>query len=228
MSILYFYAPSACSLSGQIVLEWLAQPYELCRADAKIRQTPAYRRVNPLGKVPAMLVDGHPLAENSAILTHLAERKPGLLPPHGTWQRDCANMWLSYIGTTLHPAFGPIFNAGRYLPYPSTHAALAEQARARVKAELAYVNRCLGQGSGWLVGQRPTAADAYMYAISRWGKKHVDIPRTMPHLHRHQLLMERDPAVVFALAIERGETAKSPGGAFLGHVNLEKRAVSAA
>ena len=228
MSMLYFYAPGACSLSGQIVLEWLGQPYELCRADAKVRQTPAFRRVNPLGKVPALLVDGRPLAENSAILTHLAEHKPGIMPPHGTWQRDRVNMWLSYIGTTLHPAFGPILHPARYTPYPAMHAALADAARGRVKAELAHVNRCLGQASGWLQGQRPTAADAYLYAISRWGKKQVDIARTLPHLHRHQRMMERDSAVIFALAIESGENAKSSSGAYRGHANLEKHATSAA
>ncbi len=228
MSTLYFYSPGTCSLSGQIVLEWLGQPYTLCRADAKVRQTPAYRRVNPLGKVPAIFVDGRPLAENSAILTHLAERKSGIMPRHGTWQRDRANMWLSYIGTTLHPAFGPLFVPGRYTPYTRMHAALGDSARARVKAELAYVNRCLGQGSGWLQGQRPTAADAYLYAISRWGKKFVDMAKTLPHLHRHQGMMERDPAVIFALAIEGGEDAKSPSGGFVGHVDLEKHTMSAA
>lgn len=228
MSTLYFYSQGACSLSGQIVLEWLGQPYELCRADAKVRQTPAYRRIHPLGKVPAMLVRGRALSENSAILTHLAERRAGILPPHGTWQRDRANMWLSYIGTTLHAAFGPVFGPGRFSAYPSMHGAIHESARGRIKAELSYVNHCLKQGSGWLVGQRATAADAYLYAISRWGKKYVDIPHALAHLHRHQQMMERDPAVAFAVAIERGEDAKSPSGAFRGHANLEKHAVSAA
>lgn len=221
MSTVFFYSPGACSLSGQIVLEWLGQPYRLCRVDARLRQTPAFRRVNPLGKVPALLVDGHVLAENSAILTHLAERRSGLLPPHATPPRDRANQWLSYIGTTLHTAFSPTFGAQRYVDYPFMEAAVVESARRRVKAELAHVNRCLGEGSGWLVGQQATAADAYLYAISRWGKKLVDIPQVWPHLHRHQRMMEADPAVIFALATEKGDTARSPSGGCEGHVTLE-------
>jgi hypothetical protein len=53
----------------------------------------------------------------------------------------------------------------------------------------------------------------------RWAK-FVDLAREYPRIAAWQPRVERDPAVRFALGIEREEKPTSPSGAFLGQVTL--------
>jgi glutathione S-transferase len=218
METLYFYSVGSCSLGGMIVLEWLGQPYRLCRVDRTLRRTPAYLKINPLGKVPAMRVGDEALTENAAILTHLAERRPGLLPPHGTTARDRANVWLSYLGTTFHTRYYPIVAPQLFSPYESMHPALRETARDRLRQELAHVNRAIGE-RGFVVGGTMTVCDPYLFGMARW-MKFVDMPREYPHIAAWQARMERDEGVRAALAIEQDASPGGARGALLGHVDL--------
>ncbi|HET6343566.1 MAG TPA: glutathione S-transferase N-terminal domain-containing protein [Myxococcota bacterium] len=218
METTYFYGPGTCALGGIIALEWLGAPYRLCRIDRETRRSSLYRRVHPQAKVPALQAAGRTLIENGAILTHLAERKPGLLPPHGTAGRDAANAWLFYLSSGLHAAYFPYFTPQRYAPYESLHPLIKETAMGRVRQELAYVDEAVGR-YGYLTGPSKNLCDAYMFGMVRWAK-FVDLPREYPRLAAWKERMESDPAVPFALATEREEKATSPSGAYGGHVTL--------
>ena len=74
MLTLYF-TPGACSMAAHIVLEESGENYEAKKVDLAggEQRTEAYLKINPLGRVPALLLDnGEPLAENTAILPFLA------------------------------------------------------------------------------------------------------------------------------------------------------------
>ena len=65
------------------MLEELGQPYETVVLDyATTMKAPAYLAINPMGKVPAVVHDGHVVTEVAAICTYLADAFPeaGLLP----------------------------------------------------------------------------------------------------------------------------------------------------
>ena len=72
-----YYAPGACSIAAHIVLEESGEEYEAKKVDlvGGEQRTEAYLKINPLGRVPALLLDnGEPLAENTAILPFLGKR----------------------------------------------------------------------------------------------------------------------------------------------------------
>ncbi|HHV67535.1 MAG TPA: glutathione S-transferase family protein, partial [Ochrobactrum intermedium] len=72
----------------------------------------------------------------------------------------------------------------------------------------------------FLVADRPTLADALLVGVARWRDFHqvADAAR-WPKLAAVRSRIEADPAVIHAMALERGEA--SPGdGAFQGHVGL--------
>jgi hypothetical protein len=63
-----YYAPGACSIAAHIVLEEGGEEYEAKKVDlvGGEQRTAAYLKINPLGRVPALLLDnGEPLAENT-------------------------------------------------------------------------------------------------------------------------------------------------------------------
>lgn len=217
-----FYSQGACSLGPFVVLEWVAEPYRICRVERAERPTERYKRINPLGAVPALKVDGRVIVENAAVLAHLAARKPelGLLAPAGTALGDRHNFWLSYLGTTFHPAFYPFFAVQRYASEESHHADVKATAQKQIRGVFQYVDEAL-RGNAWLGGEQRSALDAYLYAMSRWGKKMFDLPNDFPEIARHQTAMEAEPAVQYVLDIEQQRPAISPSGAMVGTVPLD-------
>src|SRR6266446_8283617 len=68
---------NAGSLAVQIVLEEIGAPYELIWVGRTAAELEALRRVNPAGKVPALVLpDGTPVFESAAILIHLTNAHP--------------------------------------------------------------------------------------------------------------------------------------------------------
>jgi len=204
-----------------VLFEWLALPYRLCRVERELRASEAFHRINPLGKVPALSFDHRQLTENSCILQHLAQQKPEakLAPAAGTPSWDEMNRWLSYLASGFHASFYPFFAPSRYVQDPALYPKIKEAALEQVSKQLDYVNRHLEKHE-WVLGEAKSLLDPYLYALSRWAKPLFALTDTHPHLHRHQINMEGDTAVQFALAIEKGEEPPSPSGAFKGHVQL--------
>jgi glutathione S-transferase len=82
-------------------------PHERVVVDLAAGQqnSPEYRAINPMGKVPA-LVDGDVIVtETAAICAYLADRFPhkGLAPSHTAPERGRYYRYLFFPGTTLEP-----------------------------------------------------------------------------------------------------------------------------
>lgn len=72
----------------------------------------------------------------------------------------------------------------------------------------------------FLLGDRPTLADAVFIGVARWALYHQAIdPADYPGVTALRERLEQDPAVRFATAIEQGEAARG-SGALVGHVPL--------
>jgi len=233
MEPVLFYGNHAASSFGSIVaLEWLGQPYRLCRINLpQEAQSEIYTKLNPARKVPLLLLEnGTRLSESAAILQHLAWRDPGkgLTYAQGTPQYDHLNQVLAFVNTDYWSSFAPAFKAfdmdltGE--KNPPLQAMLRDFGRDEIAKAHAALEVMMGERE-WLAGDRRTIADAYFAGIARWvpflastGAKTVD-QRDYPRLHRHVQKLEADPAVVFAHAIEEEQPANSAGG-FKGHVSL--------
>jgi glutathione S-transferase len=79
-----YHFPGGCSRVTMTALEAAGAEYEDQMVDliAGEHLKPAYRTINPHGKIPALLIDGHLLTENAAILNWIDLTWPdaGLLP----------------------------------------------------------------------------------------------------------------------------------------------------
>src|SRR6266852_1974530 len=74
-----YYSPGACSLIVHCLLEEMGSPFEARRVDlaAKEHHGEAYRRINPKGKVPALVTAEGTLTESMAIIEHICDRQVG-------------------------------------------------------------------------------------------------------------------------------------------------------
>lgn len=196
-----YYTPGACSLAVHIVLREAGLPFELEKVDLATKKTEHgadFLAVNAKGYVPALgLDDGQVLTEDQVILQYLADRKPeaGLAPPFGTMERYRLMEWLGFIASEVHKGFGPLWN-------PSTPDATRENALALLGRRFDYLAGRLEAGGPWLLGDRYTVADAYLYTVLRWCDLHkVDLAR-WPGLTEYRARVAGRPAVREAVQAE--------------------------
>lgn len=113
-----YHSPGACSQVCVFALEQARLPYQLKLVDlqANEQSSPAYAAVSPLGKVPALVVDGEVLFENAAIQTYIAHLRPQaeLFPLNPTpLELGKRQAGLSFCGGNLHPIVRGLANPQR-------------------------------------------------------------------------------------------------------------------
>ncbi len=232
--VLFYGVPEGSSFGSIVALEWLGQPYRLCRLtipdDA---QGDIYPLANPVRKVPALLLEnGARMSESAAILQHIAARDLNrkLTFAQGTSEYDHLNQVLAFLNSDFMGSFAPAFEAFdmdlKGEKNPPVQEMLRKLGGKNVAKAHADLETMMGDNE-WLAGDSRTIADAYFTGIARWapflastGAKTVD-QRDYPRLHRLIEKLEADPAVIFAHAIEDEKPATTSGG-FLGHVTLEE------
>jgi glutathione S-transferase len=162
-----YYSPGACSLASHIVLNEIDADFAIEQVDTATQKTASgtdYGQINPKGVVPAMEIEnGEILTEGPAILQWIAEQKPAanLTAKAGTLARTRVQEHLNYIGTELHKAFSPLFS--------STATDEQKEAGKRVVAQkMDYVNGVLSDGREYLVDNRFSVADAYLFVVANW------------------------------------------------------------
>jgi glutathione S-transferase len=195
-----YYAPGACSLSPHIVIRELGLPVELERTDLGAKKTAHgvdFLTINPKGQVPTLeLDDGQVLTEGPAIVQYLADRKPeaGLLPAAGSMERYRVQEWLNHITSELHKNYSPLFNQQA----PDDYKKIA---RANLARRYRRIDEVL-KGRAYLMGDRFTVADAYLFTVTNWaGHAGVDLSE-FPNLLAFQKRVSERPGVQEAMNAE--------------------------
>ena len=128
----------------------------------------AIRAVNPLGRVPALILDsGETLIESGAILDYLDEMAGparALVPARGAERREVLKLVALAIGATekgVALAY-EIQRRPKHLIYPEW----AEKLQGQARAGLAELDKILGLDKQWLALGRLTQAD--VSTVAAW------------------------------------------------------------
>jgi glutathione S-transferase len=148
-----FHFPGACSQVALCALEEAGLDYRLEVVDLHAGQqnTPDYLAVNPLGKVPYLLIDGVGLGENAAVLSYIALLRPEAhLLPSPTDARQWAEAvgGMSFCGGTLHPAVRGIANPIRLTT--GDIEGVRERATELANKAFKQANKRIGERGWWL------------------------------------------------------------------------------
>jgi glutathione S-transferase len=184
---------------------------------------PGYARINPRHETPALITDrGAALTETMAIAGWFAdrdsERRISFEP--ASPEADRMRQWMASINTGFTGAFSPLWAALEMdPPNPALQSALRTWGRDAVIERHNKLENMMSD-TPYLVGERPTLADALFIGVARWLEFHeIAEPVRWPKLAALRARLEADPAVAYATALESGATA--PGrGLCLGHVPL--------
>ena len=195
-----YFSPGACSLSPHIVLREAGANFELEQVDNREKKTKSgqnYWTINPKGQVPVLELDnGERLTEGPIIVQYIADQKPssGLVPPAGTMERYRVLEWLNFITSELHKSFGPIFR-------PTTPDAYKATSKENLAKRFDFLDKELS-GRQFLMGDKFTIADAYLFVILRWATR-IDIDLAKwPNLKAYVDRIAARPKVQEALKAE--------------------------
>jgi glutathione S-transferase len=105
------------------------------------------------------------LTENAVILQYIADQAGAfeLLPQPGDLRRYRVLEWVNFVATELHKAFGPLFN-------PTAGEEAKQLARDTIGKKLDFVEQEIGD-KPFLLGDRFTLPDAYLFVILGWTEK---------------------------------------------------------
>lgn len=164
MALTLYHASPSRSIGVRILLEELKAPYELKVISLKKGEenTPEFRAINPMGKVPTIVHDGAVVTEQVAIYTYLADLFPaaGLAPAIGDPLRGPYLRWMAFYGSAFEPAVmdkalqreSPPYSMSPYGGFDTVMAAISQQ---------------LGEGP-WFLGERFTALDVLWGSALGW------------------------------------------------------------
>lgn len=195
-----YYAPGACSLSPHIVLREAGLSFELEQVDNKEKRTKSgqdFWDINPKGQVPVLELDeGGRLTEGPVVVQYIADKKPGsgLAPACGSPERYRVQEWLNFTTSELHKTFGPIFR-------PTTPEEFKKISKENLGKRFDWLDKQLA-GRQYLMGDKFTIADAYLFTVLRWSPRiDVDLAR-WPNLKAYVDRVAARPKVREALQAE--------------------------
>jgi len=166
--ITLFHAPGSCSLAVKAALAISGLNYEVKIVDAQAGEqfSKEFKQINPLSKVPALIIDGEILTEGAAILQYISEIAPSsqLLPEVGSFKRAQALKWMMFVYSNIHPHFARAFVPGRY---GIDEADIKHKAEGTLHELFSIINDQLAHNN-FIAGEHLSIADLYLAVAIHW------------------------------------------------------------
>jgi GST-like protein len=144
----------------------------------------AYRRLNPMGRVPTLLLpDGTVMTESLAILLTLNDRHPeaGLLPPAGDSGRARGLRWMALAAGEFYPHVTRSDYPERFHPDPAQAPGIRARAQEMGRGIWSLVEQEANLDP-FVLGKRFSLADIYLSVLTRWMDGDDWIPAHCPRL----------------------------------------------
>ncbi|PVE23705.1 glutathione S-transferase [Microvirga sp. KLBC 81] len=204
MLALYYY-PGNASLLPHMMLREIGAEFELRFVDQENRQqkSPDYLKLNPNGRIPVLVDDDLVLFETVAIALHLADRFPqaGLAPAVGTNGRAEFYKWMVHLTNTPQAEFRVWFYPHESVSEEAAAPAVKQAAGERLNGMFDVISAQLGDRT-WLLGDRFSAADLFLFMLIRWSRNMPRPARTLPNLKALAERVLARPAVQEAFKVE--------------------------
>jgi glutathione S-transferase len=186
-----YYGPNTCALASHIALEQAGARYDTVRIDFKSseQRSPEYLKLNPKGRVPALVTDRGVLTETPAILIYICQSHPkaGLAPLDDPFALAQAQSFNSYLCSTAHVAHAHRMRGYRWADEESSFADMRRKVPQSVGECFQLIERDMLKGP-WVLGDAYSICDLYLFTLAQWlegdGVDLTKIPRVIDHRRR--------------------------------------------
>lgn len=171
MSYKLFYALGSAAQGVRMVLEEIGAPYELIAStkDRSKPRPPEQLAVNPNGWVPVLLWDDKGMYECAAITIFLCDRHPeaGLAPAIDAPERGLYLQTLTYFSNSVQTGFQTFYYPDRFVDDPGDEPSAKRRGIRRLRETWQVIDDQIGDNA-WVLGERFSAADLYLFMLTTW------------------------------------------------------------
>ncbi len=203
----FYHLPSSCSVAVKAALAATGEEHTQITVDLASKSE-AFLAANPLGKVPALVVNGQALTEGGAINLWLSARHPdaGLMPDLASPEGAEALKWLFFAYASLHPVWVRIFYPERF--GGDEGKAMARKLAVKELLRLYALVAAQLEDSAFIAGDTLSLADLYLAATIHWeGQLEDALTARWPVLADHRDRVRTHPGIARGFAGEFGYAA---------------------
>jgi glutathione S-transferase len=198
-----YFTPATCSLASHIALEESGARYEAESIDfsKQEQRSPEYLRVNPKGRVPALVTDRGVLTETPAILAYIGQRFLGspIGVPSDAFEFARIQSFNSYLCSTVHVAHAHKRRGSRWADDPAAIEAMTMKVGSNMSDCFDLIETSMFAGP-WVMGESYSIADPYLFTLASWLEGDGVDPARFPKVFDHRRRMAERPAVKKVLA----------------------------
>ena len=195
-------------MTRSVRVVWLCKELQLPHEVKTISFSPEYRnsaewrKLNPVGKVPAMTDGDFTMFESGAMVQYLLDRYGDgrLEPKRATEDHARYQQWTWFAEATFARPIGELVNHRRVFGETGQIPAVVDEMKGRVQLCLQAVDDAV-RGQRFLAGDSFTAADIMMGYSVMLAQRFVSL-ETCPYVNAYWQLLSARPALVETLAIK--------------------------
>jgi len=201
-----YYSPGSCSLVINCLLEELKVPFNLKKVDLSKDEhhSAEFRKLNPKGKVPALVTPNGVLTECLALMEYLCDKHDAtgrMLGRPGTWERARTLEQIATLATEVHPLFNRFFHQDDFGSAKEVQDEVKARGADKLHAYFRDQDARLTKPY-WSGGHALTVADLYFMVIARWGRWLEPAANEMQNIRPFYERVIARPAVARAFAAE--------------------------
>jgi glutathione S-transferase len=202
-----YFTPGTCSLASHIALEESGAAYEAQSIDFGKQQqrAPEFLRVNPKGRVPALVTDRGIVTETPAILAYIGQSFPDtpVGVPKDPFEFARIQAFNGYLSSTVHVAHAHRRRGSRWADDPAAIEAMTLKVPSNMSECFDLIENSLFSGP-WVMGEAYSIADPYLFTLTGWLEGDGVDPQRFPEVYAHSRRMAERPAVKKVLSIAAG------------------------
>lgn len=199
MYTLHYY-PENANLAPHMLLEELGVEYQLKMVDrvSNAQKSDEYLKLNPAGRIPALIDGDMAIFESAAIILHLVDQHPtsNMAPAVGTQDRAKFYQWLIFLTNSLQEELMIWLYPERLAGDDEAAEAIVQRASEhRASDYLDVIDNHLEHNGPYFLGHQVSAADLYLTMLAHWASSMKKPPRARANVAKLLDLAISRPAV---------------------------------
>jgi glutathione S-transferase len=200
-----YYARNTCALATHVALEQAGADYEAVRIDfgANAQRSPEFLKLNPKGRVPALVTERGVLTETPALLLYVCQTHPKakLAPLDDPFALAQVQAFNNYLCATVHVAHAHRMRGYRWADDPAAIEAMKKKVPQSVGDCYQLIEHDMLEGP-WVLGDTYTISDIYLFTLAQWMEGDGVEVAKFPKVAAHRRRMAEHPVVKKVLAQE--------------------------
>ncbi len=166
-----YYDVGSASMGVRVILEEIGASYNLIQQsrDRSVPRSPEQLAINPNGWLPVLTWDDGAMYEAASMTVFLCDRHPevNLAPKLDEPARGLYLQTLVYFSNSVQNAFQLNYYPDRFADTPADEPSAQRRGIRRLRETWKVIDDQIGDNE-WVLGERFSAVDIYLFMLTTW------------------------------------------------------------